>query len=254
MNKLQSGLMITIIISLLLVINIYASNLKEEYVMINPIETMMTTDTNNKVTEIETTTSNVAVNKIKVSYKKNMTVGQKQKVKIKILPSNATNKNYTILNKNNKVLKIKGNKIIAKKAGVGKLVIKALDENCKKIIKIKIKNKKIVTSATFQGIKLQYSATYNICSNPLTPSMGVKYYNGQKETYYSQNVLPGGGLSIPGRHVANDGTIRDKNGYIVVSANYSFKTKYSTFMTSLGPAKVYDTGCAYGVVDIYVNW
>ena len=28
----------------------------------------------------------------------------------------------------------------------------------------------------------------------------------------------------------------------------------STLMTSKGPAKVYDTGCAYGTIDLYVNW
>ena len=31
----------------------------------------------------------------------------------------------------------------------------------------------------------------------LTASKGVNYYNGHKETYYSQKVLPGGGLRIP---------------------------------------------------------
>jgi hypothetical protein len=30
--------------------------------------------------------------------------------------------------------------------------------------------------------------------------------------------------------------------------------KGSVLMTSLGPAKVYDTGCAYGTVDLYVDW
>ena len=84
--------------------------------------------------------------------------------------------------------------------------------------------------------------------------MGVKYYKGRRETYYSQRVLPGGGLKIPGRHVADDGTIRDKDGYIVVSCDKGFKSYHSTFLTSLGPAKVYDTGCNYGTVDIYCNW
>ena len=101
---------------------------------------------------------------------------------------------------------------------------------------------------------LLYSARYNVCSNPLTPAMGVKYYNGHKETWYSQKVLPGGGLKIPGRHVADDGTIRDEEGYICIATDLSFASRYSIIMTSLGPGKVYDTGCAYGIVDIYVNW
>jgi hypothetical protein len=25
-------------------------------------------------------------------------------------------------------------------------------------------------------------------------------------------------------------------------------------MISLGPAKVYDSGCSYGTIDVYVNW
>ena len=106
----------------------------------------------------------------------------------------------------------------------------------------------------FEGVTLQYSASYNITSNKMTPTKGVVYFNGHKETYYSQKVLPGGGLNIPGRHVADDGTIRDGEGYIVVASDLSFLPRYSLVMTSLGPGKVYDTGCAYGVIDIYVNW
>ncbi len=104
------------------------------------------------------------------------------------------------------------------------------------------------------NITLQYSARYNVSSNPLTSFKGVVYYNGHRETYYSQKVLPGNGLNIPGRHVAEDGTIRDGDGYICVAANTSYMKKGTTLMTSLGPAKVYDCGCAYGTIDIYVNW
>jgi hypothetical protein len=86
----------------------------------------------------------------------------------------------------------------------------------------------------------------------LTKSGGVYYYNDRKETWYSQRVLPGGGLNIPGRHVAEDGTIRDADGYICVAA--SDLSYGSTVETSLGTGKVYDTGCAAGVTDIYVDW
>ncbi len=86
----------------------------------------------------------------------------------------------------------------------------------------------------------------------LTPSKGVVYYNGHRETYYSQKVLPGGGLSIPGRHVAEDGTIRDADGYIcVASSDLAWGTVVET---SLGTAKVYDCGCASGTIDIYTDW
>lgn len=86
----------------------------------------------------------------------------------------------------------------------------------------------------------------------LTRSGGVNYYNGRKETWYSQRVLPGGGLDIPGRHVAEDGTIRDADGYICVAA--SDLPKGEVVETSLGTGKVYDTGCAAGTTDIYTDW
>lgn len=98
------------------------------------------------------------------------------------------------------------------------------------------------------------SSSYsNNSGDHLTKSGGVYYYNGRKETWYSQRVLPGGGLDIPGRHVnAEDGTIRDEDGYICVAA--SDLSKGTIVETSLGTGKVYDTGCAPGTTDIYVDW
>lgn len=86
----------------------------------------------------------------------------------------------------------------------------------------------------------------------LTPSKGVVYYNGHRETYYSQKVLPGGGLNIPGRHVAPDGTIRDADGFICVAS--SDLPWGSIVETSLGTGKVYDCGCASGTIDVYTDW
>ncbi|MBR3145683.1 MAG: hypothetical protein IKF47_00280 [Bacilli bacterium] len=101
-------------------------------------------------------------------------------------------------------------------------------------------------------LKMEYSAVYSY--NGLNKRRGAIYYNGHRETYYSEKVLPGNGLRIPGRHVADDGTIRDENGYICVAADPGFLARGTVLITSLGPAKVYDSGCAYGTVDIYVNW
>ena len=106
----------------------------------------------------------------------------------------------------------------------------------------------------YTGVELKYSESYYVCDNPLTSSMGVKEFDGHRETYYSEHILPGGGLNIPGRHVADDGTIRDGDGYICVASDLSYLDRYSILLTSLGPAKVYDTGCAYGTIDIYVSW
>ena len=103
-------------------------------------------------------------------------------------------------------------------------------------------------------LELKYSDLYTYASTRLTKNKGAIYFNGHKETYYSQNVLPGYSLQIPGRHVAADGTVRDAQGYITVAANTSYMSKGTILITSLGPAKVYDSGCAYGVIDIYTNW
>lgn len=93
---------------------------------------------------------------------------------------------------------------------------------------------------------------YPTSGGVLTPEKGVVYFNGHRETYYSQKVLPGGGLNIPGRYVAADGTIRDKDGYIcVASSDLAWGTLVET---SLGMGKVYDSGCASGTIDIYTNW
>ena len=86
-------------------------------------------------------------------------------------------------------------------------------------------------------------------------SMGVIFDDGVKYTWYSQNVLPGGGLTelnSNGRTVDENGYITDGEGYIsVASSDYPIGTVLDT---PFGQAKVYDTGCAAGVVDIYTDW
>lgn len=138
-----------------------------------------------------------------------------------------------------------------KEEGKTELSRKTVKKPVNQVVNVGTKAK---STGVSDNITLQYSARYNVSSNPLTAFKGVVYYNGHRETYYSQKVLPGNGLNIPGRHVAEDGTIRDGDGYICVAANTSYMKKGTTLMTSLGPAKVYDCGCAYGTIDIYVNW
>lgn len=98
------------------------------------------------------------------------------------------------------------------------------------------------------------TVTHEYSGCGLTKLNGV-YWNpntGLKETWYSQKVLPGGGLKIPGRHVNNEGFVCDGDGYICVSS--STYPKGTIIETSRGMGKVYDSGCAPGVLDIYVNW
>lgn len=84
--------------------------------------------------------------------------------------------------------------------------------------------------------------------------LGVIEEDGVTYTYYSENVLPGGGLTElneNGRH-SEDGFVKDGDGYIAVaSSDYEMGTVVDT---PFGEGKVYDTGCAEGVVDIYVSF
>ena len=96
------------------------------------------------------------------------------------------------------------------------------------------------------------SGGYVIPSGGLTPSKGRIWYNGHTETYYTQKVLPGGGLAIPGRHIASDGTIRDADGYIVLASDDY--PRGTVVETSLGAGKVYDTGSGSGNIDLYTDW
>lgn len=70
-------------------------------------------------------------------------------------------------------------------------------------------------------------------------------------TWYSQRVLPGGGLDIPGRHVDEDGFIRDEDGNLCIAARDI--EKGTEVDTPYGKAIVYDY-CPNGNLDIYTDW
>ena len=85
--------------------------------------------------------------------------------------------------------------------------------------------------------------------------LGVITWGGSKWTYYSQRVLPGTGLNIPGRHVDENGFVCDENDYICLAADLSYISRGTVIDTPFGKqGKIYDTGCAYGVVDCYCDW
>lgn len=82
---------------------------------------------------------------------------------------------------------------------------------------------------------------------------GVLHWGGWRWAWYSERVLPGNGLNIPGRHADDNGYICDKNGYICVAS--STLSKGTVIDTPLGKqGKVYDSGCASDIIDVYVNW
>lgn len=84
---------------------------------------------------------------------------------------------------------------------------------------------------------------------------GVIDWGGYEWTYYSELILPGEGLDIPGRHTTEDGYVCDGDGYVVIAADLDMLPRYSVVDTPFGrTGKVYDTGCSYGTLDVYVGW
>ena len=84
-------------------------------------------------------------------------------------------------------------------------------------------------------------------------NLGVIYYGDYRWTWYSERVLPGGGLKIPGRHNDENGYICDEDGYICLAS--STLSKGTILNTPFGKqGKIYDSGCAVDTVDVYVSW
>lgn len=86
-------------------------------------------------------------------------------------------------------------------------------------------------------------------------SAGVVYQDGTRFTWYSEKVLPGGGLTElnnNGRTVDERGFVVDGDGYIAVAS--SDVARGEVVSTPYGEGKVYDTGCASGTVDLYTSW
>lgn len=78
---------------------------------------------------------------------------------------------------------------------------------------------------------------------------GVVHSDGNKYTYYSESVLPGGGLKIPGRHTSG-GFVRDADGYIVLANDDPIGT---VIETPWGTGRVYDRGTSGNHYDVYVE-
>ena len=82
-------------------------------------------------------------------------------------------------------------------------------------------------------------------------------WNGASWTWYTQRMLPGRGLKIPGRHVDERGFVCDKDGYIVLASSIGYKKQRKILPTPFGKyGKVYDTNGTwnYGWRDCYTDW
>ncbi len=94
--------------------------------------------------------------------------------------------------------------------------------------------------------------TKKIYSSSQLKHRGVINWNGWRWTWYSQKVMPGRGLRIPGRHVVGNYVV-DKNGYICLSSG---RLKKGTIVnTPFGrKGRIYDCGCARNTLDVYTNF
>lgn len=86
--------------------------------------------------------------------------------------------------------------------------------------------------------------------------MGVVEYNGYYYTYYSELVMPGENLYIPGRWTDSDGFVRDENGYLCLAANTpETMDRFSYVDTPWGTGVIYDYGTGNDIyIDVYVGW
>lgn len=121
----------------------------------------------------------------------------------------------------------------------------------------KLVEEKVVTEATdriveygtkSKPVSASSSASYSLSDLQF---QGVIYWGGYKFTYYSQSVLPGGGLNIPGRHINAGGFVADGDGYIVIANSAPLGTVINTPFGYQG--KVYDRGTYGNHMDVYTR-
>lgn len=82
---------------------------------------------------------------------------------------------------------------------------------------------------------------------------GEVYDDGQRYTWYSQNVLPGEGLDIPGRHV-EEGYVVDEEGNVVLAGSEDRLGEEVDIPFGSGNGKVYDVCGVEGTLDVYTDF
>ena len=98
--------------------------------------------------------------------------------------------------------------------------------------------------------------SYMLYSPDYFKENGVIEYDGYYFTYYSELVMPGEGLYIPGRWTDEYGFVRDGNGNLCLASNTpETMDRFSTVYTPWGLGVIYDYGTGNDVViDVYVGW
>lgn len=128
--------------------------------------------------------------------------------------------------------------------------VKKLNDEIKRVEEAKKKKK---DEQQAQAVAYTASVSYDGGSGYNHPfrSQGTTNDGNYDYTWYSQRVLPGGGLNIPGRHVDENGFVRDENGNLCIAARDL--DKGTEVDTPFGKAVVYDY-CPNGNLDIYTDW
>ncbi len=114
-----------------------------------------------------------------------------------------------------------------------------------------IQNEPVVVEQTYEEPTVPTCCKKYSCSR--FKELGRVRYGDYTYTWYSQRVLPGGGLNIPGRHLNEYGLVVDENEYVVIASD---DLPHGVVVdTPVGiQGIVYDEGSGNGNLDIYCDW
>lgn len=114
-----------------------------------------------------------------------------------------------------------------------------------------VQNEPVVVEQTYEEPTIPTCRKKYSCSR--FRKLGRVKYGNYTYTWYSQRVLPGGGLNIPGRHLNEHGLVVDEHEYVVIASDdLSHGTVVDTPIGIQGI--VYDEGSGNGNLDIYCDW
>lgn len=240
MNKLKIFIMIFLLLSLLF--SIMNTQKTKEFTVIQTVENVIEEENNIIIEEQKEEIQSQEQEKEKIIPETYTTMYAKVKLHIR-QEADINSKIVNTVNINTELQTVDS-------SGNGEWTKIKIDDNYYYVASKFLSNEQVKIKIEEPKSKSNYISNSN--TGVLTKSKGVNYFNGHRETWYSQKVLPGGGLNIPGRHVDDRGLICDGDGYICVASNDY--TKGTIVETSLGTGKVYDCGCPSGTIDIYTNW
>ena len=114
-----------------------------------------------------------------------------------------------------------------------------------------VQNEPVVVEQTYEEPTVPTCRKKYSCSR--FKKLGRVRYGDYTYTWYSQRVLPGGGLNIPGRHLNKYGLVVDGSEYVVIASD---DLPHGVVVdTPVGiQGIVYDEGSGNGNLDIYCDW